>query len=97
MDKNIFLRRLAEERKRRGYTQKQLAGMIGVSDRTYSKWETGENEMDVSALCRLAELYGESPAVFFPSDSPKADGVRAELGSLSPGDASGRWLRLHYD
>jgi transcriptional regulator with XRE-family HTH domain len=97
MDKNSFLKRLVEERKRRGCTQKQLADKLGVSDRTYSKWETGENEMDVSSLCRLAELYGESPAVFFPSDAPKTDGVRAELGALSPDDASRRWFRLHYD
>ncbi|MBP5165706.1 MAG: hypothetical protein ILP09_00430, partial [Oscillospiraceae bacterium] len=43
------------------------------------------------------ELYGESPAVFVPSDAPKTDGVRAELGALSPDDASRRWFRLHYD
>ena len=48
MDKTSFPQRLTEERKQRGCTQKQVAEALGVSDRTYSKWETGENEMDVS-------------------------------------------------
>ncbi|MBO4331419.1 MAG: helix-turn-helix transcriptional regulator [Oscillospiraceae bacterium] len=98
MDKKAFLKRLSEERKRRGYTQKQLAELLGVSDRTYSKWETGVNEMDVSSLCRLAGLYGKSPAVFFPDpDAPEPDGARAELASLPIDEAAARWFRLHYD
>ena len=79
MDNTSFPRRLAEERKARGYTQKQVADALGISDRTYSKWETGENEMDVSALCRLAEFYETSPAVFFPSEGLKPEGVREAL------------------
>ena len=84
MDNTSFPRRLAEERKARGYTQKQVADALGISDRTYSKWETGENEMDVSSLCRLAEFYEASPAVFFPSEGLKPEGVREALGALEP-------------
>ena len=82
MDDYSFPRRLTEERKARGYTQKQVADALGISDRTYSKWETGENEMDVSALCRLAEFYETSPVIFFPSEGLKPEGVRAALGAL---------------
>lgn len=32
---------IAEERKRKGYTQKQLAEILGISDKTISKWERG--------------------------------------------------------
>ncbi len=97
MDKTSFPEKLAEERKRRGYTQKQIAQALGVSDRTYSKWETGENEMDISTLCRLAEFYGESPAVFFLSDYPDQADVRAQLGALPLGDAARSWFRLQYE
>ena len=31
-------------RERRGYTQKQLAGLLDVSDKTVSKWETGVSQ-----------------------------------------------------
>ncbi len=97
MDDYSFPRRLTEERKARGYTQKQIAEALGISDRTYSKWETGENEMDISALCRLAEFYGLSPAVFFPSDHLKPEGVREALGALEPGEAAQRWFHFHYE
>ena len=97
MDQRIFFQRLAEERKRRGYTQKQIAQALGVSDKTCSKWETGENEMDVGTLCRLAEFYGESPAIFFREESPSQEGVCAELAALSPAEAAQRSFRLHFD
>ncbi len=97
MDKTTFSERLAEERKRRGFTQKQLAEALGISDRTYSKWETGENEMDVSTLCRLAEFYGESPAVFFRTGGPGSTAVRAELAALPPKEAAERWFQIHTE
>ena len=97
MDNTFFPRRLAEERKARGYTQKQVADALGISDRTYSKWETGENEMDVSSLCRLAEFYEASPAVFFPSEGLKPEGVREALGALEPREAAQRWFHFHYE
>ena len=97
MDKASFTEHLARERRARGYTQKQIAETLGVSNRTYSKWETGENEMDVSALCRLAEFYETSPAIFFPSEGLKPEGVREALGALEPREAAQRWFRFHYE
>ena len=32
---------IAEERKNKKYTQRQLADVLGISDKTISKWETG--------------------------------------------------------
>ena len=97
MDNTSFPRQLAETRKSRGYTQKQVAEALGISDRTYSKWETGENEMDVASLCRLADFYGISPAAFFPAPDGQPADVRARLASQSLGDAAKSWFRLHYD
>ncbi len=65
MDKAGFLENLTKARKSRGLTQKEIADAIGVSDKAYSKWETGENEPDIDALCRLGAYYGEGPALFF--------------------------------
>ena len=97
MDKTSFSQRLTDERKKRGYTQKQVAEALGISDRTYSKWETGENEMDVSSLCRLAEFYAISPAVFFPAEELQTAGARQVLGALPPREAAERWFALHYE
>ena len=76
-------RRLAEERNKRGYTQRQVAQALGVSDKTYSKWERGVNEMTVETLCRLAEVYGCSPAAFLTA-SGRALSLRDELAAMEP-------------
>ncbi len=65
MDKAGFLENLTNARKSRGLTQKEVAEAVGVSDKAYSKWETGENEPDIDALCRLGAYYGPGPALFF--------------------------------
>ena len=90
MDKERFIQKLAEERKARGYTQKQVAEALGISDRTYSKWETGENEPDIDALCRLAAFYGVSPAVFF-----RGEGEESELAGMGAAEAAQTcWRRI---
>lgn len=51
----FFLKTLREEK---GITQEQLAEMVGVSNRTVSRWENGRNMPDLSILVQLTELYG---------------------------------------
>lgn len=46
---------IAEERKRKGYTQRQLADRLGISDKTISKWERGNGFPEVSLLMPLCE------------------------------------------
>ena len=41
---------IAEERKRKGYTQKILSEKLGISDKTISKWERGNGFPEVSLL-----------------------------------------------
>ena len=44
----------------RGYTQKQVGKCLGVSQNTYSQYETGVRNYPVDVVVRLAELYGVS-------------------------------------
>lgn len=44
---------IAEERKRKGYTQKILSEKLGISDNTISKWERGNGFPEVSLLIPL--------------------------------------------
>ena len=37
---------LSDERKAKGYTQKQLSELLGISDKTISKWECCSNHID---------------------------------------------------
>lgn len=41
-------------------TQKELANMLGVSDKAVSKWEVGDSYPDISLLCPIAETLGVS-------------------------------------
>lgn len=45
---------IAQIRKDKGYTQKELAEIINVSNATVSKWETGKGFPDISLLESLA-------------------------------------------
>lgn len=53
MDQILTGKFISDERKRKGYTQKQLAEKIGVSDKTVSKWERGNGFPEVSLLLPL--------------------------------------------
>jgi len=44
---------IADERKRKGYTQKQLSEKLEISDKTISKWERGNGFPEVSLLLPL--------------------------------------------
>ena len=47
-------------RKEKGLTQKQLADLVGVSDKTISKWETGRGIPDTSIMNELCMVLGIS-------------------------------------
>ena len=49
-----FLRELRAEKK---ITQEQLAELLGVTNRSVSRWETGSNMPDLSILIELSKLY----------------------------------------
>lgn len=49
---------IAKYRNAAGETQGQLAELLGVSNRTVSKWENSEGEPDVGTLMKIAEHYG---------------------------------------
>lgn len=53
MNQVLTGRFIAEERKRKGLTQRQLAERLGISDKTVSKWECGNGFPEVSLLLPL--------------------------------------------
>jgi transcriptional regulator with XRE-family HTH domain len=51
---------IASQRKSKNYTQKQLADILGISDKTVSKWECGKGFPEVSLLLPLCNELGIS-------------------------------------
>ncbi len=56
MDVEKVSKAIASLRKRAGYTQKDLAERLGVSDKAVSKWERGLGLPDISCLRKLSIL-----------------------------------------
>ena len=51
---------LKDLRREKGITQEQLAEELGVSGRTISRWENGNNMPDISLLVEIAEYFDVS-------------------------------------
>ena len=49
---------IANLRKEKGWTQKEMASQLGVSDKAISKWETGKSLPDMGTLIPVSELLG---------------------------------------
>lgn len=60
MDKNATGRVIAELRKQKGFTQKELAEKLMVTDKAISRWETGKGLPDTSLLKPLGDVLGVS-------------------------------------
>lgn len=55
MDQIKIGRFIAKMRKNQSYTQRQLADILGISDKTISKWETGSGLPEVSLMMPLCD------------------------------------------
>ena len=51
-------KRIAHLRKEKGLTQEELAQHMGISPQAVSKWENDQTCPDISALPKLAKLFG---------------------------------------
>lgn len=55
--KNHFDNNLKELRKENGYSQREVAEVISVSQRVYSNYERGEKEPSIDTLIKLSKLF----------------------------------------
>ena len=70
-------------RKAAGYTQAELAEKINYSDKSVSKWDSGNGIPDVYTLMQLAELYGVTIDAFVGDETPiKPERTTKRLRSL---------------
>ncbi len=96
--KKTFCDAIALYRKSKNITQHELAEAIGISDKTYSKWETGENEPSLSSMIKLAEFYGVSPSQFFAKTNQTSTetAISNLFDGLSPHDTVQKSFEIHF-
>lgn len=56
----IFADKLIQLRKKSGWSQEELAGQMGVTRQSVSKWESAQSIPDLEKIIRLSELFGVS-------------------------------------
>ena len=75
--------RLRGLRKGKDLNQTQIAAVLRISQRGYSKYETGENDIPTQVLLRLADFYGVSVDYLLGRDeTPTAQPPRGGSGRL---------------
>lgn len=70
------LERMAELRKRKGWTQTDLAERMGVEQPTIGRWETGKREPDLGQLIELAGHLDVEPGMLLDPHMAAAIGPR---------------------
>lgn len=57
MYKEMIPQKLKIARQEAGYTQKQIAELMQISQNSICRYELGEREPDLETLCRLIDFY----------------------------------------
>ena len=72
-------------RKAKGMTQQELAGMLGVTNRAVSKWETGEAFPETAQLVPLADIFGVTVDDLLRGRAQSEQNPTAEQETKQPG------------
>ena len=69
---NVFGNRLKELRKNKGYTQQELAKLIGISASSIGMYEQGRREPENAVLSRICQVLDTTTdyLIGFSSDTP---------------------------
>ena len=70
------LRKRLNRDKRGGFTQREVAEMLGISREGYSHYELGHNEIGVATLTKLAGLFGVPVSYFFEENVVEPEVMR---------------------
>ena len=76
-------KKIAELRKSKNLTQKELAALVHVTDKAVSKWERGVNFPDLGLMEDLAKHLGTTPSVLLGLEDASRDEIVASFTELS--------------
>lgn len=74
--------KMRQERKKRGWTQEEVAEQIGITKQSISAIENGEADPSYKTLCKLEKLFNRSHRFLFraatPDKTEEPDGNQAK-------------------
>jgi transcriptional regulator with XRE-family HTH domain len=71
---------IAEQRKRQGFTQDQVAVLSGIDSSNVRAYETGRSMPNIQSLVRMAEALGVHPGELLDGLKPEMFAVREDDG-----------------
>jgi transcriptional regulator with XRE-family HTH domain len=77
------IKELRETYAAKGLSQEELAGKVGVTPNTISRWETGEYKPKITDLQKLAKFFGKPIYVFLPETHQPDDTKLSALFSAT--------------
>lgn len=80
---------IAEQRRRMGLTQTELANQLGLSPQAVSKWENGLGSPDISLLPEIAQILNLSMDQLFGLEAVETAPGMASEGANGPDSAEG--------
>ncbi|MCI9274357.1 MAG: helix-turn-helix transcriptional regulator [Clostridiales bacterium] len=76
--KNAICQRIRELRREQGYSQRELAGILGLERSSYAYYELGRVQISIDVLCALTQLYGVSADYILALSDEKHPGGRKD-------------------
>lgn len=75
-------RRIRELREDNDLTQTYMAKLLNVNQRTYSRYETGEHEISLASLSKIADFYNVSTDYLLDRTDIKKPYPKSKLPNL---------------
>lgn len=89
-------KRIQELRKNCGYTQAQLAELVGIATKSQSCIETGKNYPSAELIEKYAKVFGiEDDDVFEFANSKDTELLKQEIASMIKNADSNKILTIH--
>jgi transcriptional regulator with XRE-family HTH domain len=88
-DKVIIANNIKQLREACGFKQEGVANYLGIKRSTYSNYETGDREMPLLLMEKLADLYGCDLFELYSEDKKVVDAMLVtafRMDELSPND-----------
>ena len=78
----ILSEKIAEERKKNGWSQEELAEKLDVSRQAVSKWESAQSTPDLQKLLRMEAVIGVSTDYLLKDEMDRE--VSGEISAYTP-------------
>lgn len=92
MDQISIGRFIADMRKRKNMTQRELADILLISDKTVSKWESGKGLPEVSLMRPLADALGVTVDELLAGELIAGESANVKPAAKSGKESAGRYL-----